>query len=221
MSANHHKSSLAIDFKSCAFFWTITAIEKLGKWWNCQLGTYTWGGGDSGGGGDVLPKSIDFTMFFEELDLKLLQDVVRRPYVRFKCMCDYENHDYENRFLANHAPVVGDRNLQFDLTKSLIKNSHQTASLETHCGNAKTDEDMVKEYMAERELQFRASQKLSAEYYGPFQVIAKVGAVAYTLKVLPNAAIHPTFHVSLLKKHIGPIVPEATLSNTHSHQFQS
>ncbi|GJZ74319.1 hypothetical protein Tco_0638465, partial [Tanacetum coccineum] len=34
------------------------SIEKLGKWWDCQLGTYTWGGGDSGGGGDVLPKVL-------------------------------------------------------------------------------------------------------------------------------------------------------------------
>ncbi|GJZ20407.1 hypothetical protein Tco_0556997 [Tanacetum coccineum] len=42
----------------CASFKSITAIEKLGKWWDCQLGNYTWGGGDSGGGGDVLPKGL-------------------------------------------------------------------------------------------------------------------------------------------------------------------
>ncbi|GJU52796.1 hypothetical protein Tco_1226510 [Tanacetum coccineum] len=42
----------------CASFESITAIEKLGKWWDCQLGNYTWGGGDSGGGGDVLPKGL-------------------------------------------------------------------------------------------------------------------------------------------------------------------
>ncbi|GJX35771.1 reverse transcriptase domain-containing protein [Tanacetum coccineum] len=42
----------------CASFESITAIEKLGKWWDCQLGNYIWGGGDSGGGGDVLPKGL-------------------------------------------------------------------------------------------------------------------------------------------------------------------
>ncbi|GKD04248.1 hypothetical protein Tco_1179222 [Tanacetum coccineum] len=36
----------------------VKAIEKLGKWWDCQLGNYIWGGGDSGGGGDVLPKGL-------------------------------------------------------------------------------------------------------------------------------------------------------------------
>ncbi|GJZ91191.1 hypothetical protein Tco_0663118 [Tanacetum coccineum] len=42
----------------CASFESITAIEKLGKWWDCQLGNYIWGGGDSGGGGNVLPKGL-------------------------------------------------------------------------------------------------------------------------------------------------------------------
>ncbi|GJQ95927.1 hypothetical protein Tco_0007066 [Tanacetum coccineum] len=42
----------------CASFESITAIEKLGKWWDFQLGNYTWVGGDSRGGGDVLPKVL-------------------------------------------------------------------------------------------------------------------------------------------------------------------
>ncbi|GJT84478.1 hypothetical protein Tco_1066195, partial [Tanacetum coccineum] len=41
-----------------ASFESITAIEKLGKWWDCQLDNYIWGGDDSGGGGDVLPKGL-------------------------------------------------------------------------------------------------------------------------------------------------------------------
>ncbi|GJT39452.1 retrovirus-related pol polyprotein from transposon TNT 1-94 [Tanacetum coccineum] len=52
----NYKQIPAFDF-FCASFESITAIKKLGKWWDCQLGNYTWGGGDSGGGGDVLPKS--------------------------------------------------------------------------------------------------------------------------------------------------------------------
>nr|GEW94209.1 putative mitochondrial protein [Tanacetum cinerariifolium] len=50
-------------------------------------------------------------------------------------------------------------------------------------------------------VEFRTNQKLSANFYGPYQVIAKVGQVAYTLKLPPGATIHPTFHVSLLKQH--------------------
>ncbi|XP_047264773.1 uncharacterized protein LOC124896925 [Capsicum annuum] len=43
--------------------------------------------------------------------------------------------------------------------------------------------------------------KLTAKYYGPFQVIKRVGPVAYTLLFPSSVKIHPTVHVSLLKKY--------------------
>lgn len=60
----------------------------------------------------------------------------------------------------------------------------------------------------------RPNQKLATRYSGPFLILAKVGKVAYTLKLPPGATMHPTFHVSLLKKHHGAapeIVPSFTV----------
>ncbi|KAK5772347.1 uncharacterized protein LOC108462731 [Gossypium arboreum] len=45
------------------------------------------------------------------------------------------------------------------------------------------------------------NQKLSPKFYGPFPVIKKVREVAYSLQLSSGPRIHPTFHVSQLKKH--------------------
>lgn len=53
-------------------------------------------------------------------------------------------------------------------------------------------------------LGLHSSLKLYSCYYGPFRVLNKIGSVAYKLLLPPNFQIHPMFHVSQLKHHIGP-----------------
>lgn len=52
----------------------------------------------------------------------------------------------------------------------------------------------------------RKLDKLSPRYFSPYEIISKIGLVAYTLKLPKRARIHPTFQVSLLKKCPDPSI---------------
>lgn len=49
----------------------------------------------------------------------------------------------------------------------------------------------------------RICQKLSAKYFGPYEIVERVGKAAYRLKLPPEAKIHSIFHVSQLKVVLG------------------
>ncbi|KAJ0976176.1 hypothetical protein J5N97_018141 [Dioscorea zingiberensis] len=60
----------------------------------------------------------------------------------------------------------------------------------------------------------REVPKLAARYYGPYPILRRLGNVAYKLELPPSAAIHPVFHVSLLKKALPTAEVAAELPST-------
>jgi hypothetical protein len=43
---------------------------------------------------------------------------------------------------------------------------------------------------------------LASRYYGPFEILERIGPVAYMIAMPASMSVHNVFHVSLLKKYI-------------------
>ena len=64
-------------------------------------------------------------------------------------------------------------------------------------------------------MRFWKKGKLSSRYIGPFEILSRVGVVAYQLALPPNLShVHPVFHVSMIRKYLSD--PSHVLQKSHS-----
>ncbi|GMJ12996.1 hypothetical protein HRI_004968800 [Hibiscus trionum] len=96
------------------------------------------------------------------------------------------------------------RMLKFHLKRAQGRMKQQADKKRRECEFQLGDKVFLKlQPYRQQSVQLRTSQKLSPKWFGPFKVVSKVGAVTYELELPEGSRIHPVFHVSQLKKHIG------------------
>ncbi|KAK4710700.1 hypothetical protein R3W88_005213 [Solanum pinnatisectum] len=63
-------------------------------------------------------------------------------------------------------------------------------------------------------MRFGKKGKFSPRYIGPYYILKRIGKVAYELELPADlAAMHPVFHISLLKKCVGDPVSVVPLES--------
>ena len=60
----------------------------------------------------------------------------------------------------------------------------------------------VKVKPRKRSFKLGSCAKLAPMYCGPFEILSRVGSVAYQLAFPPNIKIHNVFHIYILKKYV-------------------
>ena len=51
-------------------------------------------------------------------------------------------------------------------------------------------------------LKLGSRTKLAPRYCGPFEILSRVGPVAYQLALPPNLKVHNVFHIFVLKRYV-------------------
>lgn len=132
------------------------------------------------------------------------------------------------RFMGSHAPLISygsSRTANDTLDQELIDKDHALALLKENLTRA---QGRMKKYADEKrsECEFvvgekvflkirpyrqksrvrKRNEKLSAKWFGPYEITEHIGKVAYHLALPDYAAIQPVFHVSQLKQARGPLL---------------
>jgi hypothetical protein len=93
-------------------------------------------------------------------------------------------------------------NIKHNLKASQDKHKSYVDKNKTHKEFKVGDHVFLKVKANKSSLKLGNCSKLEARYCGPFEILERIGPVAYMLAFIASMTVHNVFHVSLLKKYI-------------------
>ena len=103
--------------------------------------------------------------------------------------------------------LIGDNFEKVDLIRKRLLTAHSRQKSDTdrrrHPLEFEAGDHVFLKVMHKRGVvRFGKWRKLLSKYIGPFEVLDRVGTIAYWLALLPNlVSVHVVFHVSMLRKY--------------------
>ncbi|GKD36053.1 putative reverse transcriptase domain-containing protein, partial [Tanacetum coccineum] len=173
---------------------------------------------------DRLTKSAHFFLMREnnpmdKLARLYLKEVLTRHGIPVSIICDHDsrhlslikfsyNNNYHASIKAAPFEALYGRKCRSRLCLAEVRDAQLTGLELIHETTEKTVQIKV--------IRFGKRGKLNPRYIGPFKVLAKVGTIAYILK-LPQqlSRVHSTFHVSNLKKCLSDEPMAISLDEVH------
>ncbi|XP_070057056.1 uncharacterized protein [Nicotiana tomentosiformis] len=165
-----------------------------------------------------IQKDYDITILFHLGKANMVVDALSR---KVESMGSLSFIPVEERLLALDVQSFANRSLGTDLVHDtlekvkLIQERLRTSqSSKTSYNNRRArdvafmvgERDLLKVSPMKGVMRFGNKSKLSPRYIGPFDILERVGEVAYRLALPPIlSGIHPVFHVSILQKYYGDL----------------
>lgn len=126
-------------------------------------------------------------------------------YGTFLAELSSENSDVQQWIAENNSRQ---EELKEQLSKAQTRIKHYADQKRSERSFSVGDKAYLKlQAYAQHSVANRPYPKLAMKFFGPFQILEKIGQAAYKLELPDNAMIHPVFHVSQLKEHVPDHTP--------------
>ncbi|XP_070011738.1 uncharacterized protein [Nicotiana sylvestris] len=152
---------------------------------------------------DRLTKSAHFlpvktTYSAEDYASLYIKEIVRLHGVPFSIISD-RGVQFTTNFWSYHASI------QMAPYEALYGRKYRSPIGWFDVGETKLlGPELVQQAVERVLMRFGMKGKLSPRYVGPYQIVQRIGRVAYKLDLPPELeAIHPVFHISMLGKFLG------------------